>query len=180
MFRLSLAILALIICLCAVATVATAAAGQYRRTGAFAVVLTLCLALGWFPLRPAIEPAYPTSYYAPSEPYAAASIVRGDAVYADNCALCHGTNGRGDGPAAAGLPTRPADLTEPHLFAHSPGDLFWWVSHGMDEGVMPGFAGALDPNQRWNVINFIRARAAAVVLSGAIPLASTPAARARM
>src|SRR6516164_5954366 len=65
--QILLAILALIICLCAVATVATAAAGQYRRTGAFAVVLALCLALGWVPLRPAIEPAYPTSYYAPSE-----------------------------------------------------------------------------------------------------------------
>jgi len=55
-------------------------------------VLTLCLALGWFPLRPAIEPAYPTSYYAPSEPYAAASIVRGAVLYTDNCALCHGAS----------------------------------------------------------------------------------------
>ena len=163
MFRLSLAILALIICLCAVATVATAAAGQYRRTGAFAVVLTLCLALGWFPLRPAIEPAYPTSYYAPSEPYAAASIVRGAALYTDNCALCHGASGHGDGPVAASLPIWPADLTQPHLFAHSTGDLFWWVSHGMDEGVMPAFADVLSPNRRSNVINFVRARAAGVL-----------------
>ena len=154
-----LAILALSLCACAVAGVATAATARYRRTCAFAVGLAMCLALGWVALRPAIEPAYPTTFYTPAEPYAAASIVRGDAVYADNCALCHGTNGRGDGPAAAGLPTRPADLTEPHLFAHSPGDLFWWVSHGMDEGVMPGFADVLNPNQRWDVINFIRARA---------------------
>jgi putative copper resistance protein D len=158
--QILLAVLALIICLCAIAIVATAAAGQYRRTGPFAVVLTLCLALGWFPLRPAIEPAYPTSYYAPSEPYAAASIVRGAVLYTDNCALCHGASGHGDGPAAAGLPIRPADLTQPHLFAHSQGDLFWWVSHGMDEGVMPTFADVLNPNQRWDVINFIRARAA--------------------
>jgi putative copper export protein/mono/diheme cytochrome c family protein len=161
--QILLAILALIICVCAIATVATAAAGQYRRTGTFAVVLTLCLALGWFPLRPAIEPAYPTSYYASSEPYAAASIVRGAALYSDNCALCHGASGHGDGPAAAGLPIRPADLTQPHLFAHSQGDLFWWVSHGMDEGVMPGFANVLSRNQRWDVINFIRARAAGVL-----------------
>jgi putative copper resistance protein D len=161
--QILLAILALIICVCAVATVATAAAGQYRRTGAFAVVLALCLALGWVPLRPAIEPAYPTSYYAPSELYAAASVVRGAALYADNCALCHGATGHGDGPAAAGLPIRPADLTEQHLFAHSLGDLFWWVSHGMDEGVMPGFADVLKPNARWDVINYIRAHAAGVL-----------------
>ena len=119
-----LAILALSLCICAIAGVATAAAGHYRRTGAFAVVLVLCLALGWVPLHSAIEPAYPTSFYTPAEPYAAASIVRGAAVYADNCVLCHGATGRGDGPAAAGLPIRPADLTEEHLFAHRPGDLF--------------------------------------------------------
>jgi putative copper resistance protein D len=92
-----------------------------------------------------------------------ASIVRGATVYAENCALCHGATGHGDGPGAAGLPIRPADLTEPHLFAHSPGDLFWWVSHGRDDGVMPGFAGVLSANQRWDAINFIRARAAGVL-----------------
>jgi len=75
--------------------------------------MQLCLAIGSLPLRPAIEPAYPTSYYSPTEPYAAASIVRGAAVYAENCVLCHGAMGHGDGPAAEGLPIRPADLTEP-------------------------------------------------------------------
>ncbi len=172
--QILLAIVALIIGVCAVAAVAAAAAGHYRRTAALAVVLALCLALGWVPLRPAIEPAYPTSFYAAAEPYAAASVVRGAALYAENCALCHGAAGRGDGPAAAGLPIRPADLTEPHLFAHSPGDLFWWVSHGMDEGVMPGFADVLSPNQRWDVINFVRARAA-----GALAMPDRPGGRHR-
>ena len=174
--RILLAILGMTVCVCAIAAVAAAAAGRYRRMAPFAAGLVLCLAVGWFPLRPAIERAYPTSYYASAEPYAAASVVRGAAVYAENCAVCHGATGRGDGPTADRLPIRPADLTEPHLFAHSPGDLFWWVSHGMDEGVMPGFAGALDPNQRWNVINFIRARAAGVLAKGIAPESTTAAA----
>jgi putative copper export protein/mono/diheme cytochrome c family protein len=157
------ALLALIVCGCAIAAVVAIAAGRYRRTAVFAVALLLCLIVGWFPLRPAIEPAYPTSFYVPAEPYAAASVARGAGVYADNCVQCHGATGRGDGPAAAGLPVRPANLIEPHLFAHSPGDLFWWVSHGMDEGIMPGFAEVLSPNQRWDVINFVRARAAGAV-----------------
>ena len=161
--QILLAVLAVAICVCGVGVAASAAAGRYRRSAFFAAGLALCLAGGWPPLRPAIERAYPTSYYAPAEPYAAASVVRGAAVYAENCALCHGATGHGDGPAAARLPMRPPDLTEAHLFAHSPGDLFWWVSHGMDEGVMPGFAGVLNPNQRWDVINFIRARAAGVL-----------------
>ena len=73
------------------------------------------------------------------------------------------------------MPIRPADLTEPHLFAHSPGDLFWWVSHGMDEGVMPGFADVLNPNRRWDVINFVRARAAGVLAMRAGPEVTTAA-----
>lgn len=37
--------------------------------------------------------------------------VSGRALYQDYCVACHGASGRGDGPAAAGLPRRPADLT---------------------------------------------------------------------
>lgn len=36
--------------------------------------------------------------------------VSGRALYLDYCASCHGTEGRGDGPAAAGLGKTPADL----------------------------------------------------------------------
>lgn len=35
----------------------------------------------------------------------------GAAVYADNCAVCHGPSARGDGQLAADLEARPADLT---------------------------------------------------------------------
>lgn len=69
--------------------------------------------------------------------------------------------------AAAGLPIRPANLTEAHLFAHTPGELFWWVSHGRANGAMPGFADVPKPRRRWDVINFVRARAAGVQ-SGAV------------
>jgi putative copper export protein/mono/diheme cytochrome c family protein len=167
--RLLLAVLGVLSGVAAVALVASAAAGSYRRAGLLAAVLLLCIGAGWLPLRPAIERAYPTSFYAPAVPYAAPSIVNGAVLYANNCALCHGANGEGDGPAAAALPVRPANLTEAHLFAHSPGDLFWWVSRGRDNGVMPGFAAVMTPNQRWDVINFIRARAAGVLARGIGP-----------
>ena len=64
--RILLAILALAVFACAVAAVAAAAAGHYRRAAAFAAGLLLCVGFGWVPLRPAIERAYPTSYYAPT------------------------------------------------------------------------------------------------------------------
>lgn len=35
----------------------------------------------------------------------------GNLSFADNCAVCHGDGGRGDGPMAAGLTPPPPDLT---------------------------------------------------------------------
>lgn len=35
----------------------------------------------------------------------------GETLFVQNCVSCHGAAGRGDGPAAAGLNTSPADLT---------------------------------------------------------------------
>src|ERR1700722_1910862 len=150
--------------LCVVCLTAGAiAANKKRYRGA-----TLALAgvvifggIGLIALRPGIVRAYPTSFYAPTQPYAAPSIARGAPLYSANCAVCHGVGGEGNGPLAATLSIKPADLTEEHIFAHSVGDIFWWVSHGRDDGVMPGFADKLTPDQRWDLINFVLARAAA-------------------
>lgn len=155
------ALATIVCCGCGIAAVVACAGGRYRYLPALAAAVVLCAAAAWLPLRPAIEPAYPTSFYASPEPFAAPSVARGATVYAANCAMCHGEEGRGDGPAAAGLLVRPANLTEAHLFAHSPGDLFWWISNG--HGAMPGFAAVLSPDERWDAINFIRARAAATL-----------------
>jgi len=39
-------------------------------------------------------------------------IPSGEALYRRNCASCHGTSGRGDGPAARSLAVPPTDLTQ--------------------------------------------------------------------
>jgi mono/diheme cytochrome c family protein len=36
----------------------------------------------------------------------------GQAMFKEYCAVCHGTGGKGDGPAADALKKRPADLTQ--------------------------------------------------------------------
>lgn len=113
-----------------------------------------------FDLSEGFVRAYPTSFYASTQPYAAPSIARGAPLYVQNCVVCHGAGGRGDGPLAGKLPVRPANLTEPHLFAHKVGEMFWWIGHGTDNGVMPGFADKLSADQRWDLINFVLARAA--------------------
>jgi len=42
----------------------------------------------------------------------AASAASGQAMFREYCAVCHGTAAKGDGPAAAALTKRPADLTQ--------------------------------------------------------------------
>lgn len=112
--------------------------------------------LVWTPF-PTVEEAHPTSFMHSPIPMTSASILRGAALYAAHCASCHGLNGKGDGPAAASLPVKPADLTAISADAPAEGDLFWWISRGIGQA-MPAFGGVLKDRQRWDLINFLRAR----------------------
>ena len=111
-------------------------------------------------LPPLAVDAYPTTYRRPAVPYNAISIASGLTLYAERCAACHGASGRGDGPGGAGLPRMPADLTAPHTSQHTAGDLFWWLSHGIPAAGMPGFGAQLGEEERWDLINFVRALSA--------------------
>jgi putative copper resistance protein D len=122
----------------------------------------VALALGaTVALHPLAVDANPATYLRPAVPYAAASIVQGHGLYRAHCQSCHGVGGHGDGPAGAGLPRRPADLTAKHTSDHTAGDLFWWVTRGMAGSVMPRFSDRLTPEERWDVINFVRVLGAA-------------------
>ena len=99
--------------------------------------------------------AYPTTYARPAIASTPPSIARGRALFVSHCAVCHGTEGRGDGPAAGGLLQRPADLTAAHTADHTPGDLFWWITHGLGLA-MPAFGDQLSVGDRWDLVNFVR------------------------
>jgi putative copper resistance protein D len=128
-------------------------------------------AVGLGLLLPALAiDAYPTTYQRPAVPYHATSIAHGARLFAEHCAVCHGPAGAGDGPAALGLPRPPADLRGAHTGQHTAGDLFWWISHGIARGGMPGFADKISDEERWDVINYVRALAAAEAARGLGPV----------
>jgi putative copper resistance protein D len=107
---------------------------------------------------PLATDAYPTTYQRPSMPYQAGSIAAGAALYARDCAACHGRAGAGDGPAARAFSPPPPDLRAHHATLHTAGDLFWWITHG--RRAMPAF-GHLEAADRWSLVNYVRALGAA-------------------
>jgi copper transport protein len=85
-----------------------------------------------------------------------AAVVRGEAVFAQNCALCHGAGGRGDGPSAASLTRPPADLTTGHAIPHSDDDYAYWIDNGIEGTDMPAFGQELEDEEIRDVIAYIR------------------------
>ncbi|OCT26231.1 cytochrome c/FTR1 family iron permease [Pseudomonas putida] len=81
---------------------------------------------------------------------------RGAALYAQNCSICHGDTGAGDGPAGVGLEPAPANLRDAQrLDQLSLFDLYNTLGLGIEGTEMPSFADQLDERQRWDVAAYI-------------------------
>jgi putative copper resistance protein D len=103
-------------------------------------------------LPPLAVEAYPTTYKRAPLAYHATSIASGQTIYREHCAVCHAVTG-------AGVPN--ADLRSSPTTRRHAGEIFWLIRHSMPGHGMPDFGSRLSEAQRWDVINFIRALAAA-------------------
>ena len=76
-------------------------------------------------------------------------LARGAALFAENCAACHGAQGRGDGPAAKGLDPVPANFHDAARMAErSVYGLYNAVTLGVPGTSMTPFA-KLGEQDRW-------------------------------
>jgi mono/diheme cytochrome c family protein len=83
------------------------------------------------------------------------SIERGKDLFAQYCAVCHGKQGDGKGPAAASLQTPPANFLDTrHSGIYNPGEKYWIIGNGSGETGMPGFS-QISPIDRWHLVNYI-------------------------
>jgi cbb3-type cytochrome c oxidase subunit III len=81
------------------------------------------------------------------------SIAAGKRTYTRMCGRCHGSEGKGDGTAAAApVPDLTDDMWD---YGGSDGEIFAVIHDGVSAD-MDGYAARLSDTDIWNVINFIR------------------------
>ncbi len=96
-----------------------------------------------------------------------ASVDLGRALFAEHCAKCHGSGGRGDGPTAAtlvddaGFPIRPRDLTSGVFKGDPRPDLLYRrILAGIPGTPMPR-SSFEDPEDGWHLVHFVRSLSSA-------------------
>ena len=116
---------------------------------------------GTVPYRSLVEPAVATGLGPDGRPladspvpFSAAALARGKARFDVYCAVCHGVLGDGESQVALNMSLRkPPSL---HAYREVPdGHIFRVVTHGF--GLMPSYAAALPPEERWDVVAYVRA-----------------------
>ena len=82
------------------------------------------------------------------------SMARGKELYVQECAACHGSAGKGDGPRASELKVDAADLSSPAVQKQSDRVLFSKITEGKKP--MPAFGSKLQDKDLWMVIGYVR------------------------
>ncbi len=88
----------------------------------------------------------------------------GERVFAQRCAVCHGPDGRGNGPAAPSLTPHPRNFTKGQFKYKSTqgenppldADLIRTVTHGLQASAMPYFKDLLSETEIREVVNHVK------------------------
>jgi cytochrome c oxidase cbb3-type subunit 2 len=112
----------------------------------------------------AIERAHAQQGSQPAAPPASAATSRGKAVYDAHCVECHGTSGKGDGPASMTLVPHPRDFTSGRYKIRSTesgslptdDDLLRSVRQGLYGTAMPGWDKLLSDDDIHAVVDYIK------------------------
>lgn len=87
-------------------------------------------------------------------------LLEGERIYQTKgtCFTCHGTAGRGDGPAGLELNPRPRNFTNPRFHElRTDGEMFWVIQHGSPGTRMFSYSPAvITEDEAWKVIHYLR------------------------
>jgi mono/diheme cytochrome c family protein len=82
------------------------------------------------------------------------TLDKGKLLYETYCQVCHGAEGKGDGPIASKIPP-PSAYKSDRVMGFLPGRIFHVITMGSNK--MPSYAAQLSPDDRWLIVNYIRA-----------------------
>jgi mono/diheme cytochrome c family protein len=82
------------------------------------------------------------------------SIADGKTLYEQECLICHGPEGKGDGREARNLDVSPADLSDTNIWQETDGALCWKISEG--KVPMPSFRMRFSRHEVWLLVNYVR------------------------
>jgi mono/diheme cytochrome c family protein len=86
----------------------------------------------------------------------AGSLSQGKTLFETNCAMCHGQISAERGLVGKKLVPPPPGLDHPTVKGLSDSTIFKAITFGF--GRMPAFKDKLMPEERWNLVNFLRTR----------------------
>ena len=82
------------------------------------------------------------------------SLRYGKLAYETTCVVCHGADGKGMGYIVPKYP-QPPDLNSSRVRNWTDGEIFHVITHG--QGRMWSYKSQLKPEERWAVVNYVRA-----------------------
>jgi mono/diheme cytochrome c family protein len=83
-------------------------------------------------------------------------LTAGKALFETNCLICHGQTSAERGPVGKKLIPPPPGLDHDMVKGLSDSTIFKAITFGF--GRMPVFQDKLTPEERWNLVNFLRTR----------------------
>ena len=111
--------------------------------------------------KPAASDAKPPSDSAKKEnpvKSSPTSLASGKKKYGQDCAMCHGKEGAGDGDLAEDMHLKLKDLRDAESLKDlTDSDIYTIINNG--KGKMMGEEGRLKPDEIWDVVNFVRSLA---------------------
>lgn len=78
----------------------------------------------------------------------------GKKLYQQQCVVCHGDSGKGDGVAGLALNPKPASFKSEEVQNETDGAIFWKITTGRPP--MAAYKDLLTEEQRWQLVNYIR------------------------
>lgn len=90
-----------------------------------------------------------------SNPYAISRnvVTRGKFVYENNCAVCHGRDGNGNGSVVPPF-TNPPSLNSDKIRGYADSQIYHVITNG--QNVMGSYAPTIRPQDRWAAVHYVR------------------------